>query len=494
MKIALDAMGGDLGPKAAVEGAVLAARDFGIEVVMVGDAKVLEAELRAHKAGKLPVRIENAPEAILMDESPVEAVFAKPHSSIHVGLELVKRGDANAFISAGNSGAVMAASMAVLGNLAGVDRPAIASLVPSSGGHALLIDAGANLDVKPLNLVQFAVMGSVYWRHVRNVSRPRVGILSNGEEASKGTDLTRAAAAMLAQMPTYVNYIGYVEGRDVNHGKADVVVTDGFTGNVTLKTMEGFASFMSGNLREIFKTNLRTKFAYLLVRKKLDAMRARLDPHEYGGAPLLGTTGIAIIAHGSSNAHAIRNAIRAAANEALVHRVNAEILEIIAKIQPAIPGKPPAAKGFRALFAKMRDRLQRHPKDKEHRDKEHEAGKPRESHPVTLPITAISESPSPPPREPSAVAAPEAQSAKKDAGQAAVPASPKKAAPRESWQIGAGTDKSVPRPEFVSGIAAVQQASSNGSASAPAETAAESPSPAPAPSSAAPPDDAKPKS
>ena len=273
MKIALDAMGGDLAPKATVEGAVLAARDFGIEVVLVGDGEILARELADHDAANLPIRIEHAPEVVLMDDSPLESVLSKPRSSIHVGLDLVKRGDASAFVSAGNSGAVMTASMMILGNLANVDRPAIASLVPTSEGFGLLIDAGANTDVKPINLVQFAVMGSVYWRHVRNVSRPRVGILSNGEEASKGTDITRAAASMLGQMPTYVHYVGYVEGRDINRAKVDIVVTDGFNGNVALKTMEGFASFMLGNLREIFGASTRTRLAYLLMRKNLTAMR-----------------------------------------------------------------------------------------------------------------------------------------------------------------------------------------------------------------------------
>jgi glycerol-3-phosphate acyltransferase PlsX len=373
VKIALDAMGGDLAPKATVEGAVLAARDFGIEVVLVGDGEILARELAEHDAANLPIRIEHAPEVVLMDDSPLESVLSKPRSSIHVGLDLVKRGDVSAFVSAGNSGAVMTASMMILGNLTNVDRPAIASLVPTSEGFGLLIDAGANTDVKPINLVQFAVMGSVYWRHVRNVSRPRVGILSNGGEASKGTDITRAAAAMLAQMPTYVHYVGYVEGCDINRAKVDVVVTDGFNGNVALKTMEGFASFMMGSLRGLFGANWRTRLAYLLIRKNLTAMRERLDPSEYGGAPLLGVNGVSMIAHGSSNPRAIRNAIRAAANERLVHRVNPEILEILGKIQPDVPVKP-AGKGIRALFSKMRDRLHR-------RDKEGEAPRRDDAHP-----------------------------------------------------------------------------------------------------------------
>jgi glycerol-3-phosphate acyltransferase PlsX len=321
-----------------------------------------------------------------MDDSPLESVLSKPRSSIHVGLDLVKRGDASAFVSAGNSGAVMTASMMILGNLNHVDRPAIASLVPTSEGFCLLIDAGANTDVKPINLVQFAVMGSVYWRHVRNVSHPRVGILSNGEESSKGTDITRAAAAMLEQMPTHVNYIGYVEGRDINRAKADVVVTDGFTGNVALKTMEGFSSFLLGSLREVFGGNWRSRLAYLLVRKNLGAMRERLDPSEYGGAPLLGVSGVSIIAHGSSNPKAIRSAIRAAANEQLVHHVNAEILEILSKIQPVGPVKPAAGKGIRALFGKMRERLHR-------RDKEADAAKHDDSHPASSGTGSLREPP-----------------------------------------------------------------------------------------------------
>jgi glycerol-3-phosphate acyltransferase PlsX len=361
VKIALDAMGGDLAPKATVEGAVAAARDFGIEIVLVGDVGLLTRELTEHRIAGLKVSIEHAPESVAMDDSPMESVLTKPHSSIHVGLEMVKRGDASAFVSAGNSGAVMAAAMMILGTLPGVDRPAIASLVPASDGFALLIDAGANTEVKPANLAQFAVMGSVYAHRVRGVPNPRVGILANGEEESKGNDLTRAAAAMLGGMRESIDYIGYVEGRDINRGKADVVVTDGFTGNVALKTMEGFASFLLGNLRDVFGS-FPGRIAYLLVRKRLGAIRERLDPSEYGGAPLLGLGGVTIIAHGSSNPRAIRNAIRAAANEALVERVNAEIVETLARHVSAIPVKAPG-KGFRALLDRMRERLHRHPRD-----------------------------------------------------------------------------------------------------------------------------------
>jgi phosphate acyltransferase len=358
LRIALDAMGGDLAPKAAVEGAVAAARDFNIEIVLVGLKDLVESELATHDTAGLAIRVEHAPEVVAMDDSPLESVLTKPHSSIHLGMEMVKRGDVHGFVSAGNSGAMMAAAMAILGNLAHVDRPAIASLIPATDNLTLLIDAGANTEVKPIHLAQFAVMGSVYSRRVRNIARPRVGILSNGEEASKGTDVTRGAAAMLSHMAAHINYIGYVEGRDINRGKADVVVTDGFTGNVALKTMEGFAAFLLGHLREILTTSWRGRMAYLLIRKALGAMREGLDPHEYGGAPLLGVNGVAIIAHGSSNARAIRNAIRAASNEALVHQVNAEIIDILAKSE-AVLGAKPAGKGIRGIFAKMRDRLSR---------------------------------------------------------------------------------------------------------------------------------------
>ena len=351
-------MGGDLAPKAAVEGAVAAARDFGLEIVLVGLKDIVENELAKHETAGLAIRIEHASEVVAMDDSPLESVLTKPHSSIHLGMELVKRGDVDGFVSAGNSGAMMAAAMAILGNLAHVDRPAIASLIPATGNLTLLIDAGANTDVKPIHLAQFAVMGSVYSRRVRNIARPRVGILSNGEEASKGTDVTRGAAEMLNHMAAHVNYIGYVEGRDINRGKADVVVTDGFTGNVALKTMEGFSAFLLGHLREMFTASWRGRMAYLLIRKALGAMRENLDPHEYGGAPLLGVNGVAIIAHGSSNARAIRNAIRAASNEALVHQVNAEIVDILTKNEIALGAKP-QGKGIRGIFAKMRDRLSR---------------------------------------------------------------------------------------------------------------------------------------
>jgi glycerol-3-phosphate acyltransferase PlsX len=355
MKIALDAMGGDLAPRAVVEGAVLAARELGIEVVLVGDREIVAHELANLKGERLPITIEHASQVVEMDDSPLESVMTKPNSSINAGFELVRRGDAQAFVSAGNSGAMMAAAIMVLGTLPGVDRPAIASLIPSASGFTLLIDAGANTEVKPVNLVQFAVMGTVYTRRVRQIARPRVGILSNGEEDSKGTELTRAAASMLRQMSADIDYVGYVEGRDINRGRVDVVVTDGFTGNVALKSLEGFSSFLLGNLRELFAGTVRGRIAYLFIGKFLSAMRNRLDPSEYGGAPLLGVSGVAVIAHGSSNPRAIRNAVRAAANEALINRVNAEIVELLS--HGAAVAEKPAGKGLRAILTRMRERL-----------------------------------------------------------------------------------------------------------------------------------------
>lgn len=371
MKIALDAMGGDLAPTAAIEGAIRAARDFSIELLLVGDREAIERELANHDVEGLSLEIEHAAEVVAMDDSPLESLIGKPHSSIHVGLELVKQRRADAFVSAGNSGAMMTTAMAILGNLPGVDRPAIASSVPTTAGLALLIDAGANTDVKPLNLVQFGVMGNIYWKHVAGVAQPRVAILSNGEESSKGTELTRSAAATLETMEPHLKYVGYVEGRDINRAKADVIVTDGFTGNVTLKTMEGFAAFLLSNLREVFESGMLQRLAFVFVRKRLRAIRSRLDPAEYGGAPLLGVDGVAIIAHGSSSAHAIRNAVRAAANEALVRNVNAEIVERLAQITPASMVKPPADKGIRGLFLKMRERLHLHREASIERKPEH---------------------------------------------------------------------------------------------------------------------------
>jgi glycerol-3-phosphate acyltransferase PlsX len=361
VRIALDAMGGDFAPRATVEGAVMVARDLGLEVALVGDKEKVERELSEHATAGLKLTVVHAAETVTMDDSPIESLLYKLDSSIHRCFELYKQGEVDALVSAGNSGAVMAAGMAILGTLPGVERPAIASTVPSGDSFALLLDAGANVEVKPHHLAQFAAMGTVYWRHVANVANPRVGILANGEEETKGTELTRAAAALLRQMGERINYIGYVEGRDINNHKADVIVTDGFTGNVALKTMEGFADFVVGHVRGLFGTNMRGRLAFLLIRRQFVAMRRALDKSEYGGAPLLGINGVAFVAHGSSSARAIRNALRVAAHEGVVKQVNQELVELIREI-PAQARVKASSKGFRSLFSRMRERLHRHPR------------------------------------------------------------------------------------------------------------------------------------
>ena len=310
--IAVDAMGGDHAPEAIIEGAIAAARELRIPVTLVGDRDTITHELGRHRAGNLPIQVHHASQVVEMDDSPVEALRRKRDSSIRVGFALVKSGDADAFVSAGNSGAMMAAAVMLLGNLSGVDRPAIGIELPSRRGHVTLLDAGANVECAPLNLVQFAVMGDVFARSVRGLLSPRVGIVSNGEEESKGTELTRAADRVLRQMP--LNYVGYIEGRDINAGNVDVAVTDGFTGNAILKSLEGLGSFVQFLLRQMFERNLKTRLAYLLLKKDLDRIREVLDYDAVGGAPLLGVKGVTIIAHGSSSPKAIKNAIRVAAD------------------------------------------------------------------------------------------------------------------------------------------------------------------------------------
>jgi glycerol-3-phosphate acyltransferase PlsX len=336
-RVAVDAMGGDHAPEAVIEGAVAAARELGIPVTLVGDRERIERELAKHRASEVPITVRHASQTVEMDDSPVTAIRRKKDSSIRVALDLVKSGEADSFVSAGNSGAVMACAVLVLGNLPGVDRPAIALEIPSKRRHVILLDAGANVDATPLNLVQNAVMGDVFARSVRGMLSPRVGLISNGEEPSKGTDTTRVADRALQQMP--LNYVGYIEGRDLNAGNVDVAVTDGFTGNVILKSLEGLGSFFQYLLRQMFERNLRTKLAYLLLKKELEKVRQTLDYEAVGGAPLLGVNGVTIIAHGSSSPKAIKNAIRVAA-EAAQRDLNGQIsggLRAIPEVA-ALPG------------------------------------------------------------------------------------------------------------------------------------------------------------
>lgn len=326
MRIAVDAMGGDNAPAATVAGAVEAARRYGLHVILVGDREVLADHLAQHDIAGLPVSVHHASQSVEMDESPASAFRRKKDSSMRVALELVKAGEANAVLSAGNSGAFMAKAMMVLRRLPGVERPAIATLMPSMDGHSLVLDVGANVDCQPLHLVQFAVMGEVYARYVMEIDNPRVGLLANGEESSKGTELTRAAHAMLDEMS--MNYLGYVEGRDIFSGDTDVVVTDGFTGNIALKASEGVAKAITDILRKEIQSTFLRKLGYLLVRGAFTALKKRVDYREVGGAPLLGINGVAIISHGSSDATAIVNAIKLAADLADKH-INIKMMQLL---------------------------------------------------------------------------------------------------------------------------------------------------------------------
>jgi phosphate acyltransferase len=321
-KIAVDAMGGDHAPAAVVEGALLAAQDLGVEIVLVGHADAIEHELAKHRNAP-NVKIVAASQVVPMHESPSIAL-RKKDSSIKVGFEMMKRGEVEAVVSAGNSGAMMAVGMFVMGTLPQVDRPAILVVVPSVGKGTVIVDAGANVDCKPRHLVQFGFMGSIYSEQVLGVTQPRVAVLSNGEEDTKGNELTRAASQQLAQ--TTLNFIGYVEGRDIFNGNVDVIVCDGFTGNIALKTMEGLASFAGEVLRDAFQKNLSSRLGYVFSRSSLAKAYRRLDYSEYGGAPLIGLDGVAIIAHGGSNPMAIKNAIRAA-HGAIHHDMNRHIAD-----------------------------------------------------------------------------------------------------------------------------------------------------------------------
>jgi len=322
MKIAVDAMGGDNAPHAIVAGAVQAAKEYGVGIILVGIEQSIQAELKKHThAQSLPIEIRNATEVVDMLDSPVTVFRRKKDSSIRVANELVKSGEAVAVISAGHSGAAMATSLFVLGSLEGVERPAIATFMPTMKGTSIILDVGANVDCKPNHLLQFAIMGEVYAKYVLKNPNPRVGLLSIGEEATKGNELTKEAFKLLTE--TSLNFIGNVEGRDVMSGNADVVVCDGFIGNVVLKLSEAVAEAIGLMIRENIGDNLIKKLGYFMMKPVFRALKRRVDYAEYGGMPLIGINGISIISHGRSSAQAIKNAIRVAAelakSEAIRH-------------------------------------------------------------------------------------------------------------------------------------------------------------------------------
>lgn len=317
--IVVDGMGSDRAPEPEVRGAILACRDFDVRVHLVGPEEVLQPALdRALRAPRWPgtakpeIQIVHASEWISMDDKAAQAVREKRDSSMRVGLRLVREGSARGFFTAGNTGAAMATAKMVLGMLAGVHRPALATTVPTvTGNPSLLLDVGANVDADPDNLVQFAVMGHMYARNVLRMARPRVGLLSIGEEDSKGNALTRDTLPLLRGL-SVIDFIGNVEGRDLFNGRVDVAVCDGFVGNVALKSIEGAAKLFSTLLREALKSTVTSQVGALLSRRAFNDFKKRLDYSEYGGAPLLGVRGVCIVGHGSSNEKAVMNGIRVA--------------------------------------------------------------------------------------------------------------------------------------------------------------------------------------
>ena len=310
--IAVDAMGSDRAPKPEIEGVLLAARHYNVKILLVGPEEQLRNELSHHLAARhLPIEIVNATEVIGMQEKAAHAVRNKRNSTMRVGLRLVKNGQAAGFVTAGNTGAAMATAKMVLGALPGVDRPALAAVFPNSAGKAsIMVDVGANVDSKPHNMAQFAIMGEIYYRTIFGVKKPSVGLLSIGEEEIKGNELTRQAFALLKELP--VNFLGNVEGRDLFNGRVDVIVCDGFVGNVALKISEGVAEAFSFLLKESLRSTISSQVGYLLSRRAFVDFKKRVGYSEYGGAPLLGLKGVAIVGHGSSNANAIKNAVRVA--------------------------------------------------------------------------------------------------------------------------------------------------------------------------------------
>ena len=327
MRIAVDAMGGDHAPAHSVDGALAAVRDLGIDVDLVGRTSAIRAELARHAdAGNLNVRVVEAPDVVEMAESPAQALRRKPRSSIRVAADLVAGGEAAALVSAGHTGATVVAAHGAFGMLPGVDRPALAPTVPTRDGSAVLIDAGATVECKPAYLLQFGVMGAVYAKTWIGIAQPRVGLLSIGEEASKGNELTREAHRLLKG--SRLRFIGNVEAREIFSGRADVVVCDGFTGNVALKLSEGLVEMVEELLGDELQSTFSSQVGYLLSRRALRRFRRRVDYSEYGGAPLMGVAGLCIVCHGRSSVKAIRNAVAMASrfvSSNLLGRVEQEI-------------------------------------------------------------------------------------------------------------------------------------------------------------------------
>ena len=322
-------MGSDNAPAGEIEGIVAAAKTLNIRIVLVGREPVLRPLLDKAGGSSMPVEIRNADEVVAMDEPPTAALRKKKNSSIRVAADLVRNGEAVGLVSAGNTGAVMATSKMVFGMVRGVDRPALATVLPTLTGYSVMLDVGANVACKPHHLVQFAVMGHLFSQKIVGIASPRVGLLSVGEEESKGNDLVKEVHQILKH--AHLNFIGNVEGRDIYNGRADVIVCDGFTGNVALKTSEGLIEAMLSLMKEELTKNMKARLGAALSRQAFRRLKKRLDYSEYGGAPLLGLRGASIICHGRSNGNAIKNAIRVAKDFAENH-VAADMAVELARI------------------------------------------------------------------------------------------------------------------------------------------------------------------
>lgn len=327
--IALDAMGGDNAPKAEVEGAIQAARSLPVKVILVGREEVVRRELDQHDWNGLPIEVKHASEVITMEDAAAKAMRSKRDSSIRVASRLVRDGVAQGVVSAGNTGAVMATAKMVQGMVPGVDRPALASAFPTlTGKPVVVVDVGANVDCDARLLAQFAVMGDIYSRVIFKTSQPKVGLLSIGEEEHKGNELTRTATPLLKSLP--LNFVGNVEGRDIYTGATDVIVCDGFVGNVALKVSEGLVDVFKHMLQESLRATITRQIGYVLARSAFNDFKKRVDYSEFGGAPLLGVRGVCIISHGRSTPKAIKNAIRVA-SEFAGARINQQIEEELAR-------------------------------------------------------------------------------------------------------------------------------------------------------------------
>jgi glycerol-3-phosphate acyltransferase PlsX len=332
VRIAVDAMGGDHAPAVNVDAAVAAYREFGIESLLVGKERVLAPMLAEAGYQGSEIEIVNADEVVTMEDPATAAIRKKRNSSIRVAANCVRDGRAEGMVSAGHTGAAMVSAKMVIGTIAGVDRPALATVLPNLTGHCLLLDVGANPDAKTAQFKEFAVMGSIYAELAFGKKKPSIGLMSIGEEESKGTDETKEAFKILEA--TGLNFVGNVEGRDVFNGTVDVIVTDGFTGNVILKVSESLSEMVEQLLREEIKRTLQASVGFLLSRSAFRRFKQRLDYSEYGGAPLLGVKGCVIICHGRSSAKAIKNAIRFAAEfskQRLAEKIQAQIAELHAR-------------------------------------------------------------------------------------------------------------------------------------------------------------------